>query len=89
VTYVISEPRVGVKDASCTTVCPVDCIHPTPEEPNWEIHDQLYIDPADCVDCDARVVECRVETIAPADAVPPQWGDYIERNAAYFGSAER
>ena len=27
-TYVITEPCVGVKDASCVDVCPVDCIHP-------------------------------------------------------------
>jgi NAD-dependent dihydropyrimidine dehydrogenase PreA subunit len=33
VTYVIKEPCIGVKDASCTEVCPVDCIHPTADEP--------------------------------------------------------
>ncbi|MEP7041053.1 MAG: ferredoxin, partial [Chloroflexota bacterium] len=26
-TYVIAEPCIGVKDASCVDVCPVDCIH--------------------------------------------------------------
>src|SRR4051794_36265732 len=29
VAYVINEPCIGVKDLSCTEVCPVDCIHPT------------------------------------------------------------
>jgi NAD-dependent dihydropyrimidine dehydrogenase PreA subunit len=24
--YVITQPRIGVKDASCVEVCPVDCI---------------------------------------------------------------
>ncbi len=36
-TYVINEPCIGVKDASCTEVCPVDAI--TPEDqvpPEWE-----------------------------------------------------
>ncbi|HYT46384.1 MAG TPA: ferredoxin, partial [Methylomirabilota bacterium] len=27
-TYVITQPCIGVKDASCVDVCPVDCIHP-------------------------------------------------------------
>ena len=26
-TYIITEPCVGVKDASCVDVCPVDCIY--------------------------------------------------------------
>jgi ferredoxin len=25
--YVITQPCIGVKDASCVEVCPVDCIH--------------------------------------------------------------
>ena len=31
--YVIAEPCIGTKDNSCVEVCPVDCIHPTPDEP--------------------------------------------------------
>ena len=38
-TYVITEACVGVKDATCVDVCPVACIHTTPEAP------QFYIDP--------------------------------------------
>ena len=44
-TYVINEPCIGTKDASCVEVCPVDCIHPTPDEPDFDQHEQLYIDP--------------------------------------------
>jgi NAD-dependent dihydropyrimidine dehydrogenase PreA subunit len=43
--YVINEPCIGTKDISCVEVCPVDCIHPTPEEPGFDEADQLYIDP--------------------------------------------
>jgi NAD-dependent dihydropyrimidine dehydrogenase PreA subunit len=32
-TYVIADPCIDVKDLSCIEVCPVDCIHPTAEEP--------------------------------------------------------
>ena len=83
-TYVISEPCIGVKDASCVEVCPVDCIHPTPDESEWTLHQQLYIDPDECIDCDACVVSCPVDAIAPQDEVPPEWQAYIEINAAYF-----
>src|ERR1700746_1096831 len=54
-TYVIYEPCVGTKDASCAEVCPLDCIHPTPDEPGFEEHEQLYIDLSECINCDARV----------------------------------
>ena len=43
--YVIAEPCIGTKDNSCVEVCPVDCIHPTPEEPDYDKVEMLYIDP--------------------------------------------
>ncbi len=57
-TYVINEPCIGAKDTSCVEVCPVDCIHPTPDEPGFEEAEQLYIDPEECIDCDACVEAC-------------------------------
>jgi ferredoxin len=42
--YVISEPCIGTKDTSCVEVCPVDCIHPAPDEPAFEAAEQLYIE---------------------------------------------
>jgi ferredoxin len=83
-TYVITEPCIGNKDASCIKVCPVDCIHPAPDEPGYAEAEQLYIDPIECIDCGACVDECPVEAIASADQVPSQWTAYIEKNAAYF-----
>jgi len=82
--YVINEPCIGVKDHSCVEVCPVDCIHPTRDEPDFDLHEQLYIDPAECIDCDACVEACPVDAITPEDEVPPEWQRYIEINAAYF-----
>ena len=43
--YVIAEPCIGQKDNSCVEVCPVDCIHPTPDEPDYDKVEMLYIDP--------------------------------------------
>src|SRR3712207_8295978 len=34
--YVIAEPCIDTKDNSCVEVCPVDCIHPTPDEPDYD-----------------------------------------------------
>ena len=34
--YVIAEPCIGTKDNSCVEVCPVDCIHPTPDEADYK-----------------------------------------------------
>ncbi len=82
--YVINEPCIGTKDTSCVEVCPVDCIHPTADEPGFEAADQLYIDPEECIDCDACVEACPVDAITSDDMVPPEWHEYIERNAAYY-----
>ena len=71
--YVINEPCIGTKDASCVEVCPVDCIHPTADEPGFEAADQLYIDPEECIDCDACVEACPVDAITSEDMVPPEW----------------
>jgi NAD-dependent dihydropyrimidine dehydrogenase PreA subunit len=58
----INEPCIASKDASCVEACPVDCIHPTPGEPDFEAAEQLYIDPEECIDRDAcvsRTALCR------------------------------
>ncbi len=83
-TYVIAEPCIGVKDASCTDVCPVDCIHPTQDEVDWDEHQQLYIDPEECIDCDACVEACPVDAIFAEDQLPAEWQHYAEINAAYY-----
>ena len=55
-TYVIAEPCIGVKDASCVEVCPVDCIHPTPDEPDYDdIPRRAKLYGAEA----ARLVDCR------------------------------
>jgi NAD-dependent dihydropyrimidine dehydrogenase PreA subunit len=84
VAYVITSPCVGEKDASCTEVCPVDCIHPTPEEPGFAEADQLFIDPDECIDCDACVGVCPVSAPMPADRVPAEHAPLIALNADYF-----
>ncbi len=70
--YVIAEPCIGTKDASCVETCPVDCI--------YEASDQYYINPDECIDCGACMPECPVQAIFPDTEVPPQWTSYIQKN---------
>lgn len=77
-TYVIMEPCIGVKDASCVDVCPVDCIHSTDED------EQYYIDPDKCIDCEACVFVCPVSAIVYEEDVPEEWKSYIQKNRDYF-----
>ncbi len=32
-------------DGSCVFACPVNCIHPSPDEPGFATAEMLYIDP--------------------------------------------
>ena len=43
--HIIAEPCIGTKDTSCVAVCPVDCIHPTKDEAEFDDAKMLYIDP--------------------------------------------
>jgi NAD-dependent dihydropyrimidine dehydrogenase PreA subunit len=82
--YIITEPCIGTKDHACVDVCPVDCIHPRKDEPEFATIDQLYIHPDECIDCGACVPACPVEAIFAGDEVPDKWKDYTEKNAQYF-----
>ena len=73
--YTIAEPCIGVKDASCVAVCPVDCI--------YEGDDQYYINPDECIDCGACEPECPVEAIFPEGALPDKWQPFVKINYAY------
>ncbi|MFB6892197.1 FAD-dependent oxidoreductase [Kitasatospora sp. NPDC056327] len=63
--------RTCCNDASCVSVCPVNCIHPTPDEPEFGRTDLLYVDPAACIDCGACADACPVDAVVPVDALVP------------------
>ncbi len=83
--YVICQPCIGNKFAQCVSACPVDVIHPTPSEPGFATTDQLFIDPANCIDCGLCVEACPAQAIYPASSVPAEWQSYIQKNADYYG----
>jgi NAD-dependent dihydropyrimidine dehydrogenase PreA subunit len=82
--YIICEPCIGTKDTACVDVCPVDCIHPRKDEPDFETIEHLYINPDECIDCGACQPACPVEAIYRDEDVPEQWRNYIQINADHF-----
>jgi ferredoxin len=72
-THVVTQPCYDCKYTDCCVVCPVECFY---------LDDKmLYIDPNDCIDCEACVPECPVEAIYAEAATPAQWQSFIQLNA--------
>jgi ferredoxin len=72
-TYVVCEPCRDCKYTDCVAVCPCDCF--------YQDEGMLYIDPLECIDCEACVPECPVEAIYRETNVPDHWVEYIQLNA--------
>lgn len=71
-------------DATCVAVCPVNCIHPTPGEPDFGSTDMLYVDPRACIDCGACADACPVDAIYSAKDLPDPLRVYADLNAQYY-----
>ncbi|WP_054816052.1 4Fe-4S binding protein [Nocardia arizonensis] len=80
--YVITQRCCN--DASCVSECPVDCIRPTPDQPEFASTEMLYIDPDTCIDCGACVDACPVEAIFSEDDLSASLARFRDINAAYF-----
>ena len=72
-THTVCQPCYDCKYTDCTVVCPVECF--------YQDDMMLYIDPVDCIDCEACVPECPVEAIFAEANVPAQWTNYTQMNA--------
>ncbi|MDT7802772.1 MAG: ferredoxin/flavodoxin---NADP+ reductase [Actinomycetota bacterium] len=75
-------------DASCVSVCPVNCIHPTPDEPDFGRTEMLYVDPGTCIDCGACADACPVDAIFPAGDLTGPLRAYEEINAEYYAGRD-
>jgi ferredoxin--NADP+ reductase len=81
-TFVITQGCCN--EASCVSVCPVNCIHPAPGEPGFMTAEMLYIDPGTCIECSACVQVCPVDAIrAEGDLVGLQLR-YLDINAKFY-----
>ncbi|MFD8207893.1 FAD-dependent oxidoreductase [Streptomyces sp. NPDC059695] len=85
-TYAITQTCCN--DATCVAVCPVNCIHPTPDEPDFGTTEMLYVDPRSCIDCGACADACPVDAIFPADRLPEPLREYEAINAAHYAGRE-
>lgn len=82
--FIITDPCIGTKDTACVDVCPVDCIHPKKDEPEFEQAGMLYVHPEECIDCGACVPACPVTAIYDSpDSTPSSQKDLIEANTVY------
>ena len=82
--FIITDPCIGTKDSACVDVCPVDCIHPRKDEPEFEASPMLFIHPEECIDCGACVPACPVTAIYDSpDATPANQKGLIEANAIF------
>lgn len=80
--YVVTQSCCA--DASCVLSCPVNAIHPTPDEPEFATAEMLWVDPVTCVDCGACATACPVDAIRPHTALGPADLPFVELNAAYY-----
>ncbi|MFD0023023.1 FAD-dependent oxidoreductase [Streptomyces sp. NPDC058382] len=85
-TYAITQTCCS--DATCVAVCPVNCIHPTPDERAFGSTEMLYVDPATCIDCGACADACPVDAVFPVDSLFGAQKEYAGINAAYFEDRE-
>ena len=75
--YVVGEACVNCKYGDCVEVCPVTCF--------YEGKEMLYINPDECIDCDACIPECPVDAITTEAEADPS---YTQKNADFDFSEE-
>ncbi|QLY33220.1 FAD-dependent oxidoreductase [Nocardia huaxiensis] len=80
--YVVTQSCCS--DASCVYACPVNCIHPTPDEPDFRTAEMLYVDPQACVDCGACATACPVDAIVSSKKLTDEQKPFIEINADFY-----
>jgi len=80
--YVITD--TCTKDNHCIESCPVNCIHPTPDEPGYAEAVQLYVHPAECIDCGACIPVCPTTSIYVLEELPAEFAHFADKNAAYY-----
>ncbi len=74
------------KDNNCIEACPVDCIHPKPDEAGYDAVPQLYIHPTECIDCGACIPVCPTNSIYVLDELPAELAHFAEKNANYYSA---
>ena len=80
--YVVTRLCRDCKDLGCVRVCPKDCIlEHHPSSGASDLPNQLFIDPEECIDCNACVSECPWEGIYADADVPSALAPDVALNA--------
>ena len=79
--HVVTQSCCG--DASCAFACPVNAIHPTPDEPDFATAEMVYIDPVSCVDCGACITACPVGAITRDYRLTDDQLPFVDINAMF------
>ena len=95
--FIIGKKCVSTCDTACVDACPVDCIH-GPIDINGSGAEvatldsveglQLYIDPDECIDCDACVPACPPDAIYESedDCIDDEGDEEsVKKNYEFFG----
>jgi ferredoxin len=80
-TWVITRLCRDCLDTSCVDACPVDCIYEYVGPSDHRFPNQLYIDPEECIDCQACEPVCPWEAPLRDSDVPGLFEDDIALNA--------
>src|SRR5260370_21986414 len=72
-THTVCQPCYDCKYTDCVAVCPVECF--------YQDEKMLYIDPADCIDCEACVPDCPVAAIFAEANLPAPRNSFTPLNA--------
>ncbi|NLU78504.1 4Fe-4S binding protein [Micromonospora sp. HNM0581] len=75
-TYAIGSPCIDVRDRSCVSVCPVDCI--------YEGTRKLYIQPDECIDCGACMTECPTGAVVRLTDATGHEAEFAHDNRRFF-----
>ncbi len=69
-----------VVQASCINCKYGDCVEVCPTEAFYEGPTQLFINPVECISCDACREQCPVSAIAAEESAEPEW---LQKNAEF------
>jgi ferredoxin len=80
--YVVTD--ACTKDFVCVAECATAAIAPQASDPDASTVTQVFINPAECIDCGNCASLCASSAIFAIDDLPSEKASFAEKNQAYF-----